>query len=108
MLVIERDLMCLSSLVDMAKDLALEIDVHGLSLSLCDMRDAVHIVQHCPILVDCVQGTLHQLASFQKKVDVVSKYLLSMTVPLDLEHELPPCHPVSNLKSFVQNLAFSI
>ena len=99
--VIQRDLMCLSSLVDMAEHLALEINVHIVCLGLRDVRHIVRIVQHCPVLIDGVKGALHQLSTFQQEVNVVREHLLAVAVALDLEHELAASHPVCDLESLV-------
>ena len=100
--------MRLPSVVYMTEHFALKVDPHGYSLRRGDVRDIVHIVQHSPILVDCVQGALHQLAALKEEVNVVSEYLLPVTIALDLEHELTACHPICNLECLVQEILFSI
>jgi hypothetical protein len=101
LLVIQRNLMRLASMVNMAKHFALQVNTPRQRLRLRDMRHTIHIIQHCPILVDRVQGAFHQLTPFQKEVDVVGKHLLPVAVALDLEHELAAGHPVCDLEGLV-------
>lgn len=49
------------------------------------------------VLVDGVEGTLHELATLEQVVDVISEHILAVNVALDLEQELAARHSVRDL-----------
>lgn len=103
-LVVERHMMNLPFLVHMIVDLTLKVNILSLCLRNRDMRDLNHVVCHHPVVVDGVEGALHELTSLQEIMDFVCEDSLAMGVPLNLEHELPPCHTIGDLQCFVEHL----
>lgn len=103
-LVVERNMMHLPFPVHMIVDMTLKVNILSLCLSNRDVRDLNHVVRHHPIVVDGVEGAFHELASLQEIVDFVCEDSLAMGVPLNLEHELPPCHTISDPQCFVEHM----
>ena len=103
-LIIEGYLVKSPSPVGMTMKLALKVNILSLGLRDGNMRDRNDTINHVSVVVDGVKSAFHKLASFQKVVDLISENSLAMGVTLNLEHELPPCHPVRDLQSLVQFL----
>ena len=96
-LIIQRQLMQLTSLIFQVVLLALEVYASVLSLLKSKTWDFLYLWDHLPIAIHCFESTFHQFASFQQVVDVIGKHSLAVDVALDLEHELSTGHAICDL-----------